>query len=631
MRSGIHAPIGKGDQMVSHAQIMNGTDSERSTETTVFDLRETIRGSRLATLWSILSGYRLLYFLAIIFLALGAIMNTLSFNILRVFVDDVLPMPPEALLGGLIIVALAFIGVTLLRGGFSFLSGRLAAQTSEGLALRIKDFMYDHIQRLSFSYHDTMATGELIQRCTSDIDAVRRFFAEQAIEIGRILSLFLINFVAIALLDFRLAVLSVIVVPVVVLVSVLFFRRVSKAYDVFQDQEAKLSTTLQENVTGVRVVKAFSRQDFEIDRFEKENLRKYALGRNLMMMHAMFWPFLDLITGAQLVLGYLLAAMMVINGDLTIGAYVAYTGMVIYIIFPIRGLGRAIVQMSTGLVSLERVREIVVQEQVDLGINEVPPRQAIEGNLEIEGLFFRYSSGPVVLDNINLQIRPGMSVALLGATGSGKSTLVSLLMRFYDYAEGSIKLDGIELNHYPRHFLRQQIGIVEQEPFLFSRTIRENIAFGVNQPVDNAEVERAAKAAAIHNAIMTFPEGYETLVGERGVTLSGGQKQRVALARTILKDPRILILDDATSSVDTETESAIRASLTDLMDSRTTLIIAHRIQSAMNADLIVVLEEGRIVQMGQHEDLLAVDGIYKQTYDLQARIELELAQEVDYV
>ncbi|HSJ52881.1 MAG TPA: ABC transporter ATP-binding protein, partial [Anaerolineae bacterium] len=300
----------------------------------------------------------------------------------------------------------------------------------------------------------------------------------------------------------------------------------------------------------------------------------------------------------------------------------------LWIIWPMRNLGRFIVQMSTGLVSFGRVVEVIRQDREPLDEGRVQPAGSLDGAVEFRDVAFGYEGDERVLHGISFRAEPGQAVALLGPTGSGKTTLVNLLPRFYEYTSGSLTLDGHELKDLPRHYLRQQIGIVEQEPFLFSRSVRENITYGVGRPVSDDEVEAAARAAAIHDTILTFPEGYGTLVGEKGVTLSGGQKQRVAIARTLLKDPCILILDDSTSSVDTETEAEIREALERLMRGRTTFIIAHRIQSVMNADLILVLEHGRIVQRGRHEALMDQEGIYRRIYDMQARIEVELEQEL---
>jgi ATP-binding cassette subfamily B protein len=311
-----------------------------------------------------------------------------------------------------------------------------------------------------------------------------------------------------------------------------------------------------------------------------------------------------------------------------VGTYLAYAGMVIWIIWPMRNLGRLIVHMSIALVSYGRVAEIIKEDREPLTEGAYSPNGSVRGEIVFRNVGFEYASDSPVLHDVSFSCRPGQVVALLGSTGSGKTSLVNLLLRFYDYTSGSLTLDGVELNTYPRRFLRQQIGIVEQEPFLFSRTLRENITYGVGRQVSDAEVEAAARAAAVHDVIVSFPNGYATLVGERGVTLSGGQKQRVAIARTLLKDPRILILDDSTSSVDADTEATIREALERLMQNRTTFIIAHRIQSVMIADLVLVLDQGRIVQRGTHQELLAQAGVYREVYELQTRIDVEVEREV---
>jgi ATP-binding cassette subfamily B protein len=329
--------------------------------------------------------------------------------------------------------------------------------------------------------------------------------------------------------------------------------------------------------------------------------------------------------------GLVAGALMAINGTITIGTFLAYSGLVIWIVWPMRILGRLIVQASQALVSYNRVMEIVKQEREPLTDGRHLPNGRLQGEVTFDNVCFEYAGTAPVLKEISFRCRPGQTVALLGSTGSGKSSLVNLLPRFYEVTSGRLLLDRVDIQFYPRQYLRQQIGIVEQEPFLFSRTIGENIAYGAGRKVEFEEIVAAAKAAAIHDVIVSFPDGYNTLVGERGVTLSGGQKQRVAIARTLLKNPAILILDDATSSVDTETEAAIRQALIGLMENRTTFIIAHRIQSVMNADIILVLDKGRIVQRGNHQTLMDQPGAYRETYDLQARIEDELAEELTQI
>ncbi len=596
-----------------------------------FDLKQTVGVGKWRGFWRMMRGYRLPYVGATVSVGVAAILNTLTFLLIRYFVDSYLDAgehswPLWTIVAGFLLLAAG-------QAALSFNSKRLAARTAEGIALRLRDYLYDHIQRLPFAYHDRTQTGELIQRVTSDVDTIRRFFADQAIEAGRIAMLFIVNFAALLYLDQRLAWFSIIVVPVVLVISLFFFRRVEQAYEAYQNQEAKLSTTLQENLSGVRVVKAFARQAYEEEKFDQENWTKYLKGKYLLLMHATFWPITDILCAVQMLAGFMWAAVMTINGEITLGTYLAYASLVIWIIWPLRNLGRLIVQMSESLVSFGRLTGVIKEEREPVVEGSVHSTTALKGQLVFEDVEFGYEgSDKAALHAINFNVQPGQVVALMGATGSGKSSLVSLLPRFYDYTRGRILLDGLELKEYPRHYLRRQIGIVEQEPFLFSRTIRDNITYGVGRQVPDEEVFAAAEAAAVHDVILRkLPEGYNTLVGERGITLSGGQKQRIAIARTLLKDPRILILDDSTSSVDFETEALIRQALKRLMVGRTTFIIAHRIQSVMDADLILVLEHGRIVQRGKHAELVENDGIYRRIYRAQTRMEAELEEELNRV
>jgi ATP-binding cassette subfamily B protein len=611
------------------------TLAQPSTQSTYFDFRTALHKNRLKGIWHMMTDFRLSYFGAVATLAVSATAKTATFLLLRYFVDNIMTESNTGnrLTGDLIYVALGFVGLALFEGGFAYFSGRLAAYTAEGVTRRLRNFLFDHIQRLSFSYHSTTPTGDLIERCTSDVDALRRFFSEQAIGVGRIVLLFIINFIALVELNAKLAWASVVVIPFILLVSMWFFKKVTQRYEKYQEQEAILSTTLQENLTGVRVVKAFARQEYEKGKFEKDNWEKFQRGRLLLIMHSLFWPLSDIVLGFQMLAGFVFAATMAINGEITVGTYLAYVGLVVWLIWPIRNLGRLIVQTSTGLVSYARLMEITKQVREPLTDGKVQPEGPVRGEIVFEDVSFMYSdSESDVLKNVSFRVKPGQAVALLGSTGSGKTSLINLLPRFHDYTGGHILLDGVELKDYSREYLRKQIGIVEQEPFLFSRSIRDNITYGVGRDVPEEEIVRAAKAAAVHDVILSFPDGYNTLVGEKGVTLSGGQKQRVTIARTLLKNPRILILDDSTSSVDLETEAEIREALNSLMKNRTTFIIAHRIQSVMIADLILVLDKGEVVQMGTHEKLVAhKDGMYRRIYDIQTRIDEELEVEISRI
>jgi ATP-binding cassette subfamily B protein len=594
--------------------------------TSFTDLHHIVNKPRLSGLWHLLRGYRFLYLVASLCLGIGTLARTGTYLWLREFIDGILSSSPTR--QQLALAGLAFIGIAAIQSIFTFVSGALSARTAENVARNLRNYLFDHIQRLTFTYHDQMQTGELISRASSDIDALRQFFSDQVVNAGQILLLFIVNFIAIATIDLGLAIRSVVIVPLVLLTSIWFFRRITKAYEAYQEQEAVLSTTLQENLAGVRVVKAFAQQSYERDKFERENWEKFVRGRRLLTMHSFFWPTTDIIAGVQLVVGLYMAARMTIAGTITIGSYLAYAGLITWIIWPMRNLGRLIVQMSMGLVSFGRILEIIKQNREPIAQGIFPQKKELDGQVVFNRIGFSYADGTQVLEEISFSVAPGEVVAVLGPTGSGKTTLVNLLPRFYQYTTGSLKLDGVELNQFAPEYLRRQIGIVEQEPFLFSRTIRENITLGVNREVEDSEVEQVAKIAAIYTSILAFPNGFDTLVGEKGVTLSGGQKQRVAIARTLLKDPCLLILDDSTSSVDTLTEVEIREALERLMHGRTTFIIAHRIQSVMNADKIIVLDRGKIAQIGNHNELIVQDGVYRRIHEMQTRIEDALVQEL---
>jgi ATP-binding cassette, subfamily B, bacterial len=593
-----------------------------------FDPRSAVSKNRLVGLWRLMTGYRFSYAVAALSTGLASLSQTGTYLLIRRFVDVALPAHS---LTAILWVASGFVGLAVFQGSFSFLAGRLAARTSEGTIRRLRDAFYDQIQKVPFAYLDKTPTGDLIERATSDMDAVRRFYADQAIGIGRVVLMFSVNLAAVMSLHTTLGLVSILIIPPVLALSIVFFRSISKRYEKYQEQEAILSTTLQENLTGVRVVKAFARQGFEMGRFEKVNREKFLRGKRLVWMNALFWPLTDICCAVQMIGGYVFGATLAIKGVITVGTYMAYVGMITQLVWPIRFLGRLIVDVSGGLVSFQRVMSVIQEAQEPLADGSVPAGTALNGELAFHGVSFGYAADKPILSDVSFHCAPGQSVALLGSTGSGKTSLVNLVPRFYDYASGSILLDGRELREYGRHELRAQVGIVEQEPFLFSRSIRENILYGVRGDVGQDRVEEAARKAALHEVILGFPQGYETMVGEKGVTLSGGQKQRMAIARTILKDPRILILDDSTSSVDTETEAAIRAALERLMEGRTTFIIAHRIQSLMKADLILVFDKGRIVERGTHDTLLATGGMYRRIFDLQTRIETELEEEISRV
>ena len=595
---------------------------------TSFDIKKAINKNRLLGLWRLITGYQLRYGIATFSLGIAALSKTGTYLLLKNFVDQYFIEKNPMI--SLPLIAALFILLAVLQGGFSFLAGTLAASTTEGSIKRLRDYLFDHLQRLYFSYHDKTQTGELIQRVTSDVDALRRFYQTQAIEFGRIIILFVVNFIALLSLNVKLALISVAIVPVITIISMLFFKRISDAYESYQEQEAVLSTTLQENLSGVRVVKAFARQDYEMEKFNRDNWEKFQRGKKLLTIESLFWPITDVLCGLQMLTSYFIGAVMAINGELTVGTYLAFAGMIIWIIFPMRNLGRIIIQISTGIVSFDRVMEIVKQDEENLDEGITLDTERPKGKIEFKDVVFEYESGKNALDHVSFECLPGQSIALLGLTGSGKTTLVNLLPRFYDATSGTILLDDQDITTISRRYLRQNIGIVEQEPFLFSMSIRDNITYGITREISDEEIYEAAKAAAVHDVILSFPKGYDTLVGERGVTLSGGQKQRVAIARTLLKNPSILILDDSTASVDLDTEAIIRDALQNLMENRTTFIIAHRIQSIMNADKILIMEDGKILHQGTHQTLLEDSEIYQDIYKMQTEFELKLSEEISH-
>ena len=607
----------------------------RSLRAQDFNLRLMRDVSTARALYRFIAGYRGLYAAALAALAVAALARAAFAYVIRFFTD-------EALLAGrydrILWASLAFLGLAAVSGGLTFWGGRQAARTAEGAVRRLRVFLYDHLQHLPFAYHDRMQTGELIQRASSDVEEVRRLWAEHFTGVARIATLSVMSFLAMLRLHPRLALVSALVIPLAVLVSTLFWTRLARIYNAFQDQEARLSSMLQQNLYGARVVRAFAREAYEVSRFEVANALLYRRGRAMVRFHNIYWPSMDLLLSLQIVGSTLLGAWMAIDGQISPGTYLAFTGLLGVMIGPIRHLGRVFALSAQSLVSFERITQIIAERREALDDGDYAPPAAPQGRVRYENVSFAYAEPagaasaarppPGVLRNVTFAADAGSVIAILGSTGSGKTSLVNLLPRFYDYTEGRILLDGVELTRYPRRLLRRHIGIVQQEPFLFSRSVRDNITYGTDRVCTEAEVTAAAQAANIHDAILSFAQGYDTRVGEQGVTLSGGQRQRLAIARTLLKDPRILILDDATSAVDADTEQAIREALRRLMRGRTTFIIAHRIASVAHADQILVMDAGRILQAGTHAKLAAQAGLYRDVFRLQTNIEQELAADL---
>lgn len=519
------------------------------------------------------------------------------------------------------IVGLIIIFITIFRGIFLYLKNTMSSKSAESIAENIKNQLYDHIQKLPYEYHVSAETGELIQRCTSDVDTIRRFLAIQLMEVVGSVFMLIFTISIMVGLSPRMALISISVLPVTFLFAILFFRKVKKDFTASDEAEARLSTTLQENLTGIRVVKAFAREKYEMDNFDKKNIEHRDLTTKLIMNLASYWAISDFISFFQIGLVMVFGSYLAVRGDISLGTLVAFTSYIGMLVWPVRQMGRTLTDMGKAFVSLKRIDEILMVPIEVLVENGQEP--VITGNIEFNNVFFEYEKDNPVLKDITFKIKPGQTIAFIGPTGSGKSSLVHLLPRLYEYSSGSITLDGIELKEIDKHWIRKNVGLVLQEPFLYAKSIKENIKLA-NPTYSDQRVYDAAKSASIHDDIISFEDKYETLVGERGVSLSGGQKQRMAIARTIINDSPIVIFDDSLSAVDTSTDIAIRKALGMRKNKSTTIIISHRISTVAGADMIYVLDKGRIIQSGKHRDLINEEGLYKRVYTIQSSYEENL-------
>ena len=529
-------------------------------------------------------------------------------------------------------VSLAMVLFAIVTALFQFAQGALGARVAHGSAYDMRNALYAKIQSLSFSYHDRAQTGQLLTRATSDVETVQRFVGQGGIMLLSAVFMMAGSLVLLFVANWRLALIMVVVIPLTFAIFGSFSRRAMPLFKQVQQRLGNLNTVLQENLAGVRVVKAFVREDYETKRYEGVNQEFYDLNIQVNRLLSLAFPSIFGISNVATLLVYWIGGNQVISETLTIGQLVAFTNYVMMAFFPVMMIGMLVSFLSSAAASAERVFEIL---DVRSEVAEKPdalPLPPISGRVAFESVTFRYyESGEPVLKEVSFVAEPGQAIALLGATGSGKSTIINLIPRFYDVSEGRVTLDGYDVRDLTLDSLRAQIGIVLQESTLFEGTIRENIAFG-RSDASQEEIIEVAKAAEAHDFITSFPNGYESHVGERGVTLSGGQKQRIAIARALLLNPKILILDDATSSVDLATEYRIQKALQLLMKGRTSFVIAQRIATVLNADQILVLDKGEIVARGVHEELLESSEIYAQIYSSQLQDEHELsaaaAQEV---
>jgi ABC-type multidrug transport system fused ATPase/permease subunit len=520
--------------------------------------------------------------------------------------------------GQLATAAAAILLTSALRGLFAYGQSYLSQSVSQLVAYDLRDRVYDHLQRLSFAFHDESETGQLMSRMTVDIEGVRNFIVLGLTRAVLAAVMFLTVTIVLFRLDWPLALVTLTCVPILAALSLIVARRLHPLWTAVQQETGALGTVMQESLAGVRVVKAFAREAFENQKFDAKNREVRAISLEAMRVSAWNQPLMVFILNVVTVAVLWIGGAGVIGHRLSLGTLVAVTQYVLILGTPVRTFGFMVTWFTRGLSSGERIFSVLDTVPSIVDAPDARPLPPVRGHVRFENVSFAYGDRPPVLRDVNIDARPGQVIALLGATGSGKTTILHLLPRFYDVSSGRISIDGIDIRDLTIASLRGNVGLVLQDVFLFNATLRENIAYGVAHASEE-QVMAAARAARVSEFARNLPDGYDTLVGERGVTLSGGQKQRVAIARTLLCDPRILVLDDATSSVDMETEYLIQQALEVVMKGRTTFVVASRLRTVKSADQIVVLDRGEVVEIGTHESLLQGAGHYSQLYDLQLR------------
>ncbi len=557
--------------------------------------------------------WRVALALGMVFMSTGLV--AVQPMLIRFTVDEVFQAGRWHLLGW---VALGLLLATVLRSAFGYLERISMEWIAQRTIYDLRNAIYHHLQSLSFSFYDQAQTGELMSRATADVEMMRRFLSFGILRLTSSALTLVVVMTLLLTMDVRLALVSMASIPLLVLAIWRFATTVRPRYKQIQEQLGTITAVLQEAIAGVRVVRAFAQEDREIERFRRENWHYLDLNITTVRLWALYFPLMTFLggLGSTVVLWY--GGSRVIAGELSVGAMIAFQTLLMQLVMPIRMLGWLVNMASQAVAAGQRVYTILdtasdVRDKPS-AVDLVRPA----GHVRFNRVSFSYDGKSSVLDDVSIDAKPGQTIALLGTTGSGKSTVINLIPRFYDVTTGSITIDGMDVRDVTLKSLRANIGMVLQETFLFSASLKDNIAYG-RPGAKEHELIAAAKAAQIHDFILSLPEGYNTLIGERGIGLSGGQKQRVAVARALLMDPRVLILDEATSSVDSETELAMQRALQAVMRNRTTFVIAQRLSTVRGAHQIIVLQEGQIVEQGTHDTLLAQNGIYREIYDLQFR------------
>ena len=595
--------------------------------------KETKKYSRLQLIFLFLKGSKRYYLLGILGSMMVSLCEMLTPQIIKLTVDSVIGSEPmnvpgilqqavqavggvEALRNNLLLIALAVVLIALCTGVFRYINIVSNTKAAETFTCRIRNMLFAHIQRLPFSWHMKNQTGDIIQRCTSDVDMIRGFVTDQFMNVVRICILLALSLFFMISMNLKLSIVAMVTIPIILCYSLFFHRKISSRFTECDENEGILSTIAQENLTGVRVVRAFGREKYEKDRFEKQNNIYTNLWMKLCTLLSMFWGVSDLISMLQVMTIIVIGCVLCVGGEMTAGEFIAFVSYNSMLTWPVRQLGRVIAEMSKAGVSIDRINYIMSsEEESDVASPAAPDMRK---DIVFDHVTFAYDDGTKVLEDVSFTIPAGKTFAILGSTSSGKSTLMYLLNRLYDIPEGNgrITIGGVDVRKIKAEHLRSNIGFCLQESFLFSRTIGENIGITRdNMPME--EVRRAASIACVDEAITEFTKGYDTIVGERGVTLSGGQKQRTAIARMLTQRTPIMIFDDSLSAVDAETDAKIRAQLNTKLGDATVILISHRVTTLMSADCILVLDKGKVQQIGTHEELLAQEGIYRSIYEMQ--------------
>lgn len=532
-----------------------------------------------------------------------------GFTIDCVLVEDGIPYLKEHIW----LISLEVIGIALVNGIMIYLYRSQTAKAGETFAKNMRDILFAHVQRLPMKWHDGVQTGDIIQRCTADVETIRNFVVTQVLEVFRTVFLLVVSLAMMLTMNRKLTMVALAFTPVVVLYSGIFYHLIAKNYTAADEAEGDLSTVVQENATGVRVVRAFGRERFEIDQFDEKNEIFARLWIRLGTLSGLYWAVGDLITGLQVLVIVTLGAIEAVHGSITAGEFIAFASYNTTLVWPVRSLGRILSEMSKTGVSFDRVNYILDSAEEEMAESGVIPERT---DIVFDHVSFGYEENQSVLEDVSFHIKEGTTCGVLGGTGSGKTTIVHLLDRLYELKKGTVQIGGVDIRDIPRSWIRSHVGMVLQEPFLFSRTIRDNIA-AANPDATMNEIREAARIACVDDTIMAFPDGYDTIVGERGVTLSGGQRQRVAIARMLIAKAPIMIFDDSLSAVDADTDVRIRRALRSKMKEAAVILISHRITTLMEADQILVLNHGVIEECGTHQQLIHHGGIYQKIYEIQ--------------